>query len=78
MEDLLHMPLFHTNQMGYIKVKALLPVIYGNVNQPRSQATPLDLVDLLPQIPGNWALTISYQSSKSCKNLRNSVYYLSH
>ena len=35
MEDLLRTPLCHTlrtNQMGYIKVKAQLPGIYGNVN----------------------------------------------
>ena len=35
MEDLLRTPLYHTlrtNQMGYIKVKAQLPGIYGNVN----------------------------------------------
>ena len=39
MEDLLRTPLYHTlrtNQMGYIKIKAQLPGIYGNgVNQPR-------------------------------------------
>ena len=35
MEDLLRTPLYHTlrtNQMGYIKVKAQLPGIYGNIN----------------------------------------------
>ena len=36
-EDLLRTPLYHTprtNQMGYIKVKAQLPGIYGNINRP--------------------------------------------
>ena len=44
MEDLLRMPLYHTlwtNQMGYIKVKAQLPGIYGNVNCHKSLATGL-------------------------------------
>ena len=31
-----------TNQMGYIKVKAQLPGIYGNVNCPCPRATPSD------------------------------------
>ena len=42
-EDLLRTPLYHTpwtNQMGYIKVKAQLPGIYGNVNCPYPQAAP--------------------------------------
>ena len=59
MEELLHMPLCHTpwtNQMGYIKVKAQLPGIYGNVNRPRTK------VGLLP---GNWALTITYNHTTS-------------
>ena len=45
MEDLLRTPLYHalrTNQMGYIKVKAQLPGIYGNVNRPYPRAVPLD------------------------------------
>ena len=36
-EDLMRTPLCHTprtNQMGYIKVKAQMPGIYGNVNRP--------------------------------------------
>ena len=37
---LLAMPL--TNQMGYIKLTAWLPGIYGNVNSPCPQAMPLD------------------------------------
>ena len=37
-----------TNQMGYIKVKAQLPGIYGNVNQPCPRAVPSDSVGLLP------------------------------
>ena len=44
-EDLLHTPLYHTprtNQMGYIKVKAQLPEIYGNINLPYSRAAPSD------------------------------------
>ena len=45
MEDLLCTPLYHTprtNQMGYIKVKAQLPGIYGNVNRPCPWAAPSD------------------------------------
>ena len=45
MEELLRTPLCHTpwtNQMGYIKVKAQLPGIYGNVNRPCPRATPSD------------------------------------
>ena len=63
MEDLLRTPLCHTprtNQMGYIKVKAQLPGIYDNVNRPCPRAAPSDSVGLLPQIPGDWALTITY------------------
>ena len=44
MEDLLRTPLYHTlrtNQMGYIKVKAQLPGIYGNVNRPRTRVSLL-------------------------------------
>ena len=37
-----------TNQMGYINVKAQLPGIYGNVNQPCPRAVPSDSVGLLP------------------------------
>ena len=33
-----------TNQMGYVKVKAQLPGIYGSVNQPCLRATPSDSV----------------------------------
>ena len=42
MEDLLRTLLYHslrTNQMEYINVKAQLPEIYGNVNQPRPRAS---------------------------------------
>ena len=35
------------HQMGYIKVKAQLPGIYGNVNQPCPRAVPSDSVGLL-------------------------------
>ena len=45
MEDLLRTPLYRTlrtNQMGYIKVKAQLPGIYGNVNRPCPRAAPSD------------------------------------
>ena len=51
MEDLLHMLLYHIlriNQMGYVKVKAQLPGIYGSINQPRAPAAPSDSVSLLP------------------------------
>ena len=45
MEDLLRTPVYHTlrtNQMGYIKVKAQLPGIYGNVNRPCPRVAPSD------------------------------------
>ena len=45
MEGLLRTSLYHTlrtNQMGYIKVKAQLPGIYGNVNRPCPRAAPSD------------------------------------
>ena len=45
MEDLLRTPLYHTlwaNQMGYINVKAQLPGIHDNENQPYPRATPSD------------------------------------
>ena len=61
MEDLLRTPLYHTlrtNHMGYIKVKAQLPGIYGNVNRPCPRAAPSDSGQFTAINP--WRLGINY------------------
>ena len=60
-EDLLRTPLYHTsrtNQMGYIKVRAQLPGIYGNVNRPCPRAAPSDLGRFTAINP--WRLGFNY------------------
>ena len=62
MEDLLRTPLYHTprtNQMGYIKVKAQLPGIYGNVNRPCPQVAPSDSGRFTAINPWQLGLTIT-------------------
>ena len=57
-----------TNQMGYIKVKARLPGIYGNVNRPCPRATPSDsgqFTAINPTRPGfNYYITFVLDSDK--------------
>ena len=66
MEDFLRTPLYHTlrtNQMGYIKVKAQLPGIYGNVNRPCPRAAPSDSGRFTAINP--WRLGFNYYISYS-------------
>ena len=49
-----------TNQMGYILVIARLPGIYGNINCPCLQASPLDSGQFTAINPWPRAITITY------------------
>ena len=68
--DLLRTPLYYiprTNQMGYIKVKAQLPAIYGNVNRPCPRAAPSDSGRFTAINP--WRLGFNYYMYFTLKKL---------
>ena len=74
MEDLLRTPLYHTlrtNQMGYIKVKAQLPGIYGNVNRPCPRAAPSDSGRFTAINP--WRLGFNYYICAAALNITSNT-----